>query len=149
AFPCCSKRSSTANRFECKKLWEICMPTGRTLHRRHFLRGASAAVGLPLLDAMIPVFSRAAVTPPCRMAFVYVPNGIMMSEWMPSPAVGVSPLPSKLPRITSALEPFRNDILMIAGLTQDGGRAHGDGPGDHGRAGASYLTCVHPKKTNG
>src|SRR5262249_49203497 len=29
------------------------------------------------------------------------------------------------------------------------GRALGDGPGDHGRAGASYLTGVHPKKTYG
>ena len=29
------------------------------------------------------------------------------------------------------------------------GRAHGDGPGDHGRAGASYLTGAHPKKTFG
>jgi len=38
---------------------------------------------------------------------------------------------------------------MLGGLTQNGGRALGDGPGDHGRAGANYLTCVHPKKTNG
>ncbi len=39
--------------------------------------------------------------------------------------------------------------MMLGGLTQNGGRALGDGPGDHGRAGANYLTCVHPKKTNG
>jgi hypothetical protein len=39
--------------------------------------------------------------------------------------------------------------MILGGLTQNGGRALGDGPGDHGRAGASYLTCVHPKKTNG
>ena len=38
---------------------------------------------------------------------------------------------------------------MLSGLTSDGGRAHGDGPGDHGRAGAAYLTGVHPKKTYG
>ena len=38
---------------------------------------------------------------------------------------------------------------MLNGLTVDGGRAHGDGPGDHGRAGASYLTGAHPKKTFG
>src|SRR5947199_3769399 len=35
--------------------------------------------------------------------------------------------------------------MILGGLTQNGGRALGD----HGRAGASYLTCVHPKKTNG
>jgi len=34
-------------------------------------------------------------------------------------------------------------------LTHNAGRALGDGPGDHGRAGASYLTGVHPKKTFG
>jgi hypothetical protein len=59
------------------------------------------------------------------------------------------PLPAELPRITSALLPFRGEITMLGGLTQNGGRALGDGPGDHGRAGANYLTCVHPKKTNG
>ena len=34
-------------------------------------------------------------------------------------------------------------------MTHNGGRALGDGPGDHARAGASYLTGVHPKKTYG
>jgi hypothetical protein len=120
---------------------------GRSLDRRTLLRGL---VGLPLLDAMTPAFSRGAVKgAPCRMAFLYVPNGIMMDQWALSGPPGVSPLPAVLPRITSALESFRDDILLIGGLTQNGGRALGDGPGDHGRAGASYLTCVHPKKTNG
>ena len=54
-----------------------------------------------------------------------------------------------MPRVSQALLPFRNDVMMLGGLTQNGGRALGDGPGDHGRAGANYLTCVHPKKTNG
>ena len=39
--------------------------------------------------------------------------------------------------------------MMLSGLTSNGGRALGDGPGDHGRAGAAYLTGVHPKKTYG
>ena len=105
-------------------------------------------LGLPLLDAMIPAFGRAATKPksPVRMAFLYVPNGIMMDHWLPKlPGA----LPKDLPRVSSALAEFRDDILFLGGLTQDGGRAHGDGPGDHGRAGANYLTCVHPKKTNG
>jgi len=63
-------------------------------------------------------------------------------------AEGSNPL-GELRRITKALAPYRNDILMFGGLTSDGGRAHGDGPGDHGRAGAAYLTGVHPKKTYG
>src|SRR5436305_14874127 len=101
---------------------------------------------------MVPAHGRAATTAsaaPCRMAFLYVPNGIMMDQWIPRTAPGTTPLPSELPRISALLEPFRNDITIVSGLTQNGGRALGDGPGDHGRAGASYLTCVHPKKTNG
>lgn len=116
------------------------------------LRGLGATVALPLLDAMVPALARAAFTKssaPCRMAFLYVPNGIMMDQWIPTHQPGVTPLPASLPRVSAALAPFRDDIMMIGGLTQNGGRALGDGPGDHGRAGANYLTCVHPKKTNG
>ncbi len=125
------------------------MLPGKPLDRRTLLRGL---VALPLLDAMTPALSRAAAAKtaaPCRMAFLYVPNGIMMDQWTPAGSPGVTPLPAELPRITSALAPFRGDIMLIGGLTQNGGRALGDGPGDHGRAGANYLTCVHPKKTNG
>ena len=101
-------------------------------------------LGLPLLEAMA-----ATKAAPCRMAFLYVPNGIMMDQWLPRGASGASPLPAEFPRVSAALAPYRDDVMFLGGLTQDGGRAHGDGPGDHGRAGANYLTCVHPKKTNG
>jgi len=73
-----------------------------------------------------------------------------MDEWTPKlQPDGVAPLPGTLPRITGALAPFREDCLLLSGLTSNGGRALGDGPGDHGRAGAAYLTGVHPKKTYG
>ncbi len=126
----------------------------KPMNRRTILRGAGAAIALPLLDAMLPAFSRATTTraaSPCRMAFLYVPNGIIMDQWLPSsvPPNGATALPAQLPRVSAALADFRGDVLMLGGLTQNGGRALGDGPGDHGRAGASYLTCVHPKKTNG
>ena len=101
-------------------------------------------LGLPLLEAMA-----ATKAAPCRMAFLYVPNGIMMDQWLPRGASGASPLPAEFPRVSAALAPYRDDVMFLGGLAQDGGRAHGDGPGDHGRAGANYLTCVHPKKTNG
>jgi len=47
------------------------------------------------------------------------------------------------------LEPFRDRINVLSGLAQINGRALGDGPGDHARAGATWLTGVHPKKTEG
>jgi hypothetical protein len=40
-------------------------------------------------------------------------------------------------------------MLVLSNLTQNGGRALGDGAGDHARAGASWLTGVHPKRTEG
>ncbi len=124
---------------------------GKALHRREILRGLGTAIALPFLDAMTPALSRAATSSkaPCRMAFLYVPNGIVMEHWVSPQKPGVLALPGELPRISAALAPFRDDVTLISGLTQNGGRALGDGPGDHGRAGASYLTCVHPKKTNG
>jgi hypothetical protein len=108
-------------------------------------------LALPLLDAMIPAFSRAATISkaPCRMAFVYVPNGIIMNQWTPKTESETSKLPEALPRILEPLAPYREDLMLLSGLTQNGGRALGDGPGDHGRAGANYLTAVHPRKTFG
>jgi len=128
------------------------MNPSKRISRRALLRGVGATVALPFLDAMSPAFAAPAgkTAPPCRMAYLYVPNGIMMDQWLPATdQPGVTALPSQLPRITSALAPYRNDVMMLAGLTSNGGRALGDGPGDHGRAGAAYLTGIHPKKTFG
>lgn len=125
------------------------MNPSRRLSRRELLRGVGTAIALPFLDAMSPAFAAAPVSP-TRMAFLYVPNGIVMDEWTPKgQGVGVAALPEEFPRITKALAPYRNDFMMLSGLTSNGGRALGDGPGDHGRAGAAYLTGVHPKKTYG
>ena len=123
----------------------------KQLSRRTVLRGLGASLALPFLDAMVPAFASPAVQKSLavnRMAFLYVPNGIVMEGWTPAGAVGSTTL-GDLPRITTALAPYRNDILLLSGLTSNGGRALGDGPGDHGRAGAGYLTGVHPKKTYG
>jgi len=110
-----------------------------------------ATIALPFLDAMYPAFASQAVKralAPNRMAFLYVPNGIVMEDWTPADALGSTPL-GELPRISRALAPFRDDVIMLTGLTSDAGREHGDGGGDHARAGAAYLTCAHPRKTYG
>ena len=125
----------------------------RHISRRAVLRGLGATVALPFLDAMYPAFAAAQVKKRIavnRMAFLYVPNGIVMEEWTPAglTAPGVAPL-TTFGRVSKALEPYTNDVMMLTGLTSNGGRALGDGPGDHGRAGAAYLTGVHPKKTYG
>jgi hypothetical protein len=48
-----------------------------------------------------------------------------------------------------ALEPYREHLNVFSGLAQVTGRALGDGPGDHARATATFLTGVHPYKTGG
>ena len=61
--------------------------TGKHLHRRTFLRGAGVAVGLPLLDAMIPAWTALAQTaamPKPRMGFMYLPHGAIMEHWTPA-----------------------------------------------------------------
>jgi len=125
------------------------MSLSKRLERRTFLRGLGTAVALPFLDAMVPAFARAATNPRCRMAFVYVPNGIIMDAWTPVTEGQIAALPAELPRISAPLAAYRQDIMMLGGLTCNSGRALGDGPGDHGRAGAAYLTATHPRKTAG
>jgi hypothetical protein len=116
------------------------------LSRRAILRGLGTVISLPLLDAMVPAF--ASTTPaatPLRLAFIYVPNGILMNQWTPA-TDGAN---FELPRILAPLAPHRDNVLVLSGLTQNTGRALGDAEGDHARASATYLTGVHPKKTDG
>ncbi len=122
----------------------------KQLPRRTFLKGAGSVAALPLLDAMIPALGRADATKtPTRMAVVYFPNGVQVDSWYLKTADNVIKLPAKLPRTLEPLEMYRDDISLVGGLTVNGGREMGDGPGDHGRAGASYLTGAHPQKTLG
>ena len=121
--------------------------TRRHLPRRMFLKGMGAAVALPVLDAMTPAFaaSSSAKAAPVRLAFTYVPNGITMNEWTPTgTGRGFS-----YSRVLKPLEAFREDTIVLSGLAQRNGNALGDGPGDHARAAAAYLTGVHPRKTAG
>ncbi len=121
------------------------------LSRRTVLRGLGASIALPFLDAMYPAFAAQSVKKTLavnRMAFLYVPNGIMMNHWKAPGGLGSTPL-SEFPRITKVLTPYRNDLLMVSGLTLNGGRELGDGGGDHARAAASFLTGAHPRKTYG
>src|SRR5580704_6619264 len=120
------------------------MITQKHLSRRTLLRGIGVSVALPLLDSMLPAFS-ALKKAPMRMMFSYVPNGIIMKDWTPIDHGSTF----DLPRILEPMAAYRDKMLMVTGLTQQNGYANGDGPGDHARAAATYLTGVHAKKTQG
>ena len=126
----------------------------RTISRRTVLRGMGAAIALPWLEAAAPLAAAADATgkvaagtgvAPIRMAFLYVPNGIHMKEWKPD-KVGTD---FELKRVLEPLVPHKDALTILTNLAQDGGRAHGDGAGDHARALGSFLTGAHPKKTDG
>ncbi len=121
--------------------------TRNHLSRRTFLRGVGAAIALPMLDAMTPALASVgrASKQPVRLVFAYVPNGIIMKDWTPT-TVGKA---YETTRILAPLQSYREDMLVLSGLADHNGNELGDGAGDHARAGASFLTGVHCKKTSG
>ena len=123
--------------------------TKKALPRRTFLRGIGASMALPLLNSMVPALVAASTTAaqsPTRLSFVYVPNGMIMNQWTPK----VLGSQYELTKIMEPLAPFRDDMLVLSGLAHNTGWAlEGEGPGEHARASATFLTAVHPKKTEG
>jgi hypothetical protein len=79
------------------------------------------------------------------MAFIYVPNGVILPDWTPKTEGPDFALPS----ILEPMAPYKQDMMVISGLTCDKARANGDGAGDHARASAAFLTGTQARKTAG
>lgn len=124
---------------------------GFTISRRTLLRGMGSAMALPWLEAMtgpaplIAGLSAPVKTPPLRMAFLYVPNGMHMPHWKPQGA----DKDFEMPKILEPVAQFRDHMTVFSGLSLRGAKALGDGGGDHARSVAAFLTGAHPKKTHG
>jgi hypothetical protein len=111
------------------------------------LRGAGAAVALPMLDAMTPAFAQEAKRP-IRMAFFQTPNGIMnlKNEWTPLKE-GAD---WEMTRTLEPLAAHRNNLVVISGLDQQQAAGRdGEVGGDHPRACTAWLTGTHAKMTSG
>jgi len=135
--------------------------TGQYIHRRTFLRGMGASLGLPLLDAMVPAGRE---RPPALRASMERPRLIAMeqshgsagsNQWgatqnLWSPVEGGRDFDLG-PTSMSPLEPFR-DYLTIVSNT-DARMAEAFSPqeigGDHFRSTATFLTHAHAKQTEG
>ena len=134
------------------------------ISRRTMLRGLGASLALPMLDAMTGgkavamageavgaaasaagASAGAGATSPLRMAMFFLPNGMCMEDWTP----GAEGADFQLPPTLKALEAVRKDVTVLSGLALDNARAKGDGPGDHARSAAAFLTGAHPYKTSG
>jgi Protein of unknown function (DUF1552) len=113
----------------------------KAISRRTVLRGLGAAVALPLLDSMVPALSamaKTAATPINRFGLMYVPNGMIMKNYLPAgEGTGFELTPT-----LSALEPFRDRLLVLSGLncTPSPGRPGGA----HAKASTRFLTDVSP-----
>jgi hypothetical protein len=79
------------------------------------------------------------------MAFFYVPNGVNMVDWTPPQAGKLT----VLPKILEPLAPFVDRVNVLSGLACDKARPNGDGPGDHARSLAAFLTGRQARKTAG
>jgi hypothetical protein len=120
------------------------------LPRRTFLLGVGTAIGLPLLDAMVPALSATPEAATRRIGFIYMPNGVaknsMIDYWTP---VGEGK-DFELSQILAPLEPFRDRMVVVSGLDQNQAETGNDGAsGDHTRGTSSWLTGVYPKRTEG
>jgi Protein of unknown function (DUF1552) len=124
--------------------------TKKHLSRRTLLRGAGAAIALPLLDSMLPAqtpLAKTAANPEIKLGLCFIPHGAVIANWTP---VGEG-TDFKLSRTLAPLEPFRDQVVVVSNLAHKmaapGGP--GDNGGDHTRSPAVFLNGVHPKRTDG
>jgi hypothetical protein len=123
--------------------------TKKHLSRRALLRGAGAAIALPLLDSMIPArtaLAQTAANPKSRLGCIYVPHGATMDKWTPA-ATGKK---FEFSEILAPLEPFRDRVCVVSNLAHKGvapwtGEDTG-GAENHVRAAAVFLSGAHPIK---
>ncbi len=110
------------------------------INRRHMLRGLGAAIALPMLDCMRPIFAAEAVAPkPKRSVFVYIPNGVNVLTWQITKAGRDYELSEPL----KSLEKHRANITPISGLH------HPHGLGQAHECGKIWLTAAKISQEGG
>jgi hypothetical protein len=123
--------------------------TKKHISRRTLLRGAGVALGLPLLDAMVPAataLAQTAAAPPRRFFAGFVPHGAAPGYWVPERE---GALPAELPFIWKPLEPYRDSLTILTGLHATSSEPPpGETGADHWVA-AAFLCAEKPKKTAG
>ena len=115
--------------------------TGKSISRRAVLRGAGAALALPLLDAMLPAgpaLARSSVAKTVkRLQYIYMPMGCDHSRWTPK-----GDTLDELPFILEPLAPVRDKLIVLGNLEL--AKAY---PGSHATSNSSFLSCARAKHT--
>lgn len=115
--------------------------TKKAIPRRTMLKGAGAALSLPLLDAMIPAATAWAQTPAKpvrRLGFVFIPMGADQARWTP-PGQGKL---DELSPILSPLKPVKEQVTVLTNT-----RLQNAYPGTHDTSNASFLSAAPAKHT--
>lgn len=117
--------------------------TKRSMSRRTFLRGAAGAtLALPLLDAMVPALTASSLTaaaPRKRLGFVYVPNGVIVDQFVPAKEGSDFAIST----ILKPLEAFQNQLVVVSGMSR------AEPSSNHAVSSGSWLTGTRPKRTDG
>ena len=112
------------------KISTVHIGTKKAISRRTVLKGAGAALALPMLDAMTPAFAQAPA-PIHRFQTVYIPNGMAMEYWSPATfgrGFEITPVLKPLSR-------YKDRMLLLSGLNANWNIAHAG-------AGGSFLTGI-------
>jgi hypothetical protein len=109
------------------------------ISRRTVLRGAGAAMALPMLEIMTPVGRAAEKTAaPRRIAFFYIPNGVVQSTWNPKETGKNFALSPTL----EPVEPIREKISLYSNLD----RIKVSGTDGHAQASTCWLSSARPEE---
>ena len=85
--------------------------------------------------------AQTAARPITRFGVVYVPNGVVIDEWTPATdGAGFEFSP-----ILKPLEPFRDRLLVLTGLTQNVNGLTAQSGAVHGRCATKFLTGAIPR----
>ncbi|MDR2212711.1 MAG: DUF1552 domain-containing protein [Pseudomonadales bacterium] len=115
--------------------------TKKHLSRRLLLRGAGAALALPLLDSMLPAAVAQSAAPRSRLACIYISHGAVMNRWMPQSDGRDFDFTPTL----RSLEPFRERLNIVSDMTLPFAYGTDASAGaNHARSSATWLTCAAP-----
>jgi hypothetical protein len=112
--------------------------TKHNLSRRSFLRGTGVALSLPLLDAMIPAFARAAETKAVPRRFFAICNnlGVLPGKFFPAP--DQKGRNYQLSPYLELLSQHREDFTVLSGVW------HPDVDGGHPADNCFLTAAPHP-----
>jgi hypothetical protein len=126
--------------------------TKKHLSRRTLLKGGSAAIGLPLLSAMVPAATALAQTAAAakpRMGFFYLPHGAIMANtrfgeemnrWTPT----MAGRDFDLKPILTPFAPLKEYLTVVSGL----GNKPAESSAVHAIVPATWLSCEHPRQSH-